>query len=158
MELRVGNIFSEFADGLVLVTVGNKDKFNTMTIGWGTLGTLWSKPICNVYVKKNRYTHDFMDSNDYFTVSFFSEDYRTDMAILGTKSGRDLDKVSLSSLSPIKGDNYVYFKEAKYTLVLKKIYSHDFDIDRIPLECKEHYYKDEPPHTMYVGEVIEVIK
>ena len=158
MELKINNIFDEFANGLVLVTAGNKDNYNTMTIGWGTLGTLWSKSICNVYVKKNRYTHEFMDNNEYFTVSFFSEDYKTDMAILGTKSGRDIDKVSLSSLTPIKEGNYVYFKEARYTLLLKKIYFHDFDINKIPKETKDHYYADEPPHTMYVGEVIEIIK
>ena len=158
MELKINDIFNEFASGLVLVTAGNKDKFNTMTIGWGSMGTLWSKPICNVYVKENRYTHEFMENNDYFTVSFFTEDYKTDMAILGTKSGRDINKVSLSSLTPIKEDSYVYFKEARYTLVLKKIYKHDFDINKIPLELKEHYYSNEPPHTMYVGEVIEIIK
>ena len=158
MELKINDIFNEFASGLVLVTAGNKDDFNTMTIGWGTLGTLWSKSICNVYVKKNRYTHEFIDNNEYFTVSFFSEDYKTDMAILGTKSGRDIDKVSLSSLTPIKEDKYVYFKEAKYTLLLKKIYFHDFDINKIPKETKDQYYTDEPAHTMYVGEVIEIIK
>ena len=158
MELMINNIFDEFDSGLVLVTAGNKDKFNTMTIGWGSIGTLWSKPICNVYVKGNRYTHEFMESNEYFTVSFFSKDYETDMAILGTKSGRDIDKVSLSSLTPIKEDNYVYFKEAKYTLLLKKIYKHDFDVSKIPQDIKDKYYKNEPPHTMYVGEVVKIIK
>ena len=158
MELKVENIFNEFADGLVLVTAGNKDRYNTMTIGWGSLGTLWSKSICNVYVKKNRYTHNFMDTNECFTVSFFDKQYQKDLTILGTKSGKDVDKVSLTSLTPLYKNNIVYFKEAKYTLVLKKIYTHNFNINAIPTELKDHYYSVEPEHTMYVGEVIEIIK
>ena len=158
MELKIDNKFDEFESGLVLVTAGTIDKFNTMTIGWGSIGTLWSKPVCNVYIKKNRYTHEFMDNNDYFTVSFFSEQYKKDMAILGTKSGKDIDKVSLTSLTPIEKGNIVYFKEAKYTLVLKKIYKHDFDIDHVPTDVKKNYYIDEPVHTMYVGEVFDIIK
>lgn len=158
MELKIDDIFKEFADGLVLVTAGNKEKYNTMTIAWGSLGTLWSKSICNVYVKKNRYTHGFLDSNDYFTVSFFTSEYKKDLGILGTKSGKDIDKVSLTSLTPIKEDTYVYFKEAKYTLVLKKIYKHDFDIKSIPSDVKDHYYANEPEHTMFIGEVINILK
>ena len=156
MKLSIENIFDEFGSGLVLVTAKNNDKYNTMTIAWGSLGTVWSRPICNVYVKKNRYTHEFMENAEYFTVSFFTSDYKNDLAILGSKSGRDGDKVALTSLTPIIENDYVYFKEARYTLVMKKLYAHDFDVNQIPEEIKDHYYSAEPEHTMYVGEVIDI--
>ena len=70
-----------------LLTVGNSDKFNTMTISWGGLGTLWNKPVVTVYVKPIRYTYEFMEENDYFTISFYDHKYRKDLALLGSKSG-----------------------------------------------------------------------
>ena len=88
MQLKIENIFNEFANGFVLVTAGDKNKFNSMTIAWGSMGTLWSKPICNVYIKGNRYTHELIEKNEYFTVSFFTSDYKKDLNILGTKNGR----------------------------------------------------------------------
>ena len=92
MELNV-NCFGIFNDVWALLTAGNKESYNTMTISWGGLGTLWSKPTATVYVKPVRYTYKFMEANDYFTISFFSEKYRDALTLLGTKSGKDGDKV-----------------------------------------------------------------
>ena len=57
------DILSLFDKGWALVTAGDLDCFNTMTISWGAMGTLWNKPTCTVYVKPVRYTHEFMDAN-----------------------------------------------------------------------------------------------
>ena len=64
------DIFAQFDKKWALLTAGDKEKFNTMTISWGGLGTLWGKPVATVYVRKSRYTHEFMDREDYFTLSF----------------------------------------------------------------------------------------
>ena len=58
-----------------------------MTISWGGLGTLWGKPVATVYVRESRYTHEFMDREDYFTVSFYPESCRRTLGVLGSKSG-----------------------------------------------------------------------
>ena len=71
------DILSVFDKKWALLTAGDKDKFNTMTVSWGGLGTIWGKPVATVYVRKSRYTHDFMEDNDYFTVSFYPEEKRT---------------------------------------------------------------------------------
>lgn len=140
-----------------LLTVGEKENFNAMTISWGGLGTLWNKPIVTVYVKPIRYTYEFMENNEYFTVSFYNEQYRNDLSILGTKSGKDFDKVALTKLTPDLLKNGISFKEANLTIVCKKIYFQDLDITNIPQKEVDKFYKTEPAHRMYIGEVIDII-
>ena len=137
-----------------LVTAGTMENYNTMTIGWGGLGTLWRKPVCTVYVKPCRYTHSFMDANDYFTVSFYSDEHRGALSVLGTKSGRDGDKVAEVGFTAVAAGESVTFKEAKTTLLCKKIYRQDMCLDSMPAEAVEKYYTEEAPHTMFVGEVL----
>lgn len=141
-----------------LVTAGTMENFNTMTISWGGLGTIWNKPVATVYVKPIRYTHSFLDSNEYFTVSFFDEKYKKDLGVLGTLSGRDGDKVAKTSLTPVGIGDSVSFKEAKITLLCKKIYRQDLITDTMPQEAIDKYYIDEAPHTMFIGEVIDIIE
>ena len=89
LELKV---FEAFARDWALVTAGSMDNFNTMTIGWGAMGTLWGKSAVTVYVKPVRYTHEFLDANEYFTVCFFPADCKKDLSLLGSRSGRDGDR------------------------------------------------------------------
>lgn len=147
-----------FDKGWALVTAGNIENFNTMTISWGGLGTLWNKPVATVYVKPIRYTHDFLDASEYFTVSFFDSDYRADLATLGTLSGKDGDKVAKTQLTAMAVGDSVSFKEAKLTLLCKKIYRQELDKSFMPDFAVEKYYTDEAEHTMYVGQVMEVIE
>ena len=124
--------------GLALVTAGNAEQFNTMTIGWGSLGTLWSKTVATIYIKPCRYTHEFLEREQYFTVALFDEKYRRAMALLGTKSGRDCNKVAESGLC-------------------RKLYSQQLDAASIPQFALERYYQTEAPHTVYVGEIVAVL-
>ena len=150
------DILSLFDKKWALVTAGSLERFNTMTISWGGMGTLWNKPVATVYVKPVRYTHEFMDSNGLFTVSFFSEEHRKALGLLGSVSGRDCDKVKLSGLTPVETDGSVGFLEAERTLVCRKIYRQDLDIGSIPGPARDTYYRTEAPHTMYIGEIISV--
>lgn len=151
------NSFDIFDKDWALLTAGTEQRFNTMTISWGGLGTLWSKPVVTVYVKPIRYTHDFMEQNDYFTVSFYPEKCRRALEILGTLSGRDGDKVAKTSLTPKALEHGMTFQEAKVTLVCKKIYRQDLDTAQMPAEVVSTYYTTEAAHTMYIGEVVDII-
>lgn len=155
----MNNIYEPLKKGLCLVTAGNIKDFNTMTIGWGTIGCLWSKPVFIAYVKPIRYTYEFMEKNDFFTISFYDEKYRKEMGYLGSKSGRDTDKVNDVKFNPveIKEYNTVSFKEAKHTIVCKKIYFDDFN-DSVLESIKDRYYKDEPYHRFYIGEIVSEIE
>ena len=152
------NAFKIFEDDWALAAAGVEGDYNAMTIAWGGLGTLWGRPAATVYVKKNRYTHDFMEKNDWFTVSFFPEKYRKALGYMGAHSGRDGDKAAAAGLTPVYLDNAVTFREASVTLLCRKMYAHDFDVDAVPADVKETYYRTEPAHTMYVGEVVEILK
>lgn len=140
-----------------LLTAGNEKGYNTMTISWGGLGTLWNKPIATVYVKPIRYTYEWMEKSDYFTISFFDSNYKKDLAVLGSKSGRDGDKLTLTDLTAYFCKESVAFEEAKLTLFCKKIYFQDLNIENMPAFAVENYYKSEEPHRMYIGEVLEIL-
>ena len=99
-----------------------------------------------------------LDSNEYFTVSFFDNEYRQDLATLGIVSGREGDKIAKTDLTPVAVGETFGFKEAKLTLLCKKIYRQDLDKSMMPADVVEKYYTDEAEHTMYVGEVVDIIE
>ena len=157
MELNT-NIFYQFDKKWALLTAGKMGKFNTMTISWGGMGTLWSKPVVSVYVRTSRYTHDFMDCEEYFTVSFFPEEYRNTLAVLGSKSGRDMDKITGSGLVAKEVGESVTFKEAEVTLLCRKIFKQRMDPKNILDEDAKSFYNKDAEHDLYIGEVIEIIQ
>ncbi len=152
------DVFRIFDQDWALLTAGDRNSWNTMTIGWGGLGTLWRRPVCTVYVKPVRYTHEFMDRSGLFTVSFYPEKYRRALGLLGSRSGRDCDKVSMSGLTPKFLDGAVTFQEAEVTLVCRKLYRQDLDTAAMPADVVSDYYETEAPHTMYIGEVLQILR
>ena len=156
-------MFRLFNDRWALATAGSIENYNTMTIGWGSMGTLWGpphkgKPVLTIYVSPARYTHAFLEQNEYFTVSFFPEEYRKDLALLGSRSGRDGDKVALTALSPLPLEHGVDFAQAELTFVCKKLYQQQFELEKVPGDVAEWIYTRVPPHSMFIGEVVDVIQ
>ena len=141
-----------------LVTAGNINDYITMTIGWGMIGTIWRKKTFIVYVKPCRYTYEFMEKNDYFTVSFYDKKYIKEIGYLGSKSGRDTDKVNDVDFHPLEVNNSITFEEAYCTFVCKKYYYTDINKDNVPNEDINRYYLTEEPHRVYYGEIVEVIE
>lgn len=111
-----------------------------------------------VYVKPCRYTYGFMNDNEYFTVSFYPEEYKKALTIMGSKSGRDVDKDEASGLTIKPIGQVVTYEEAEVTIVCRKIYWQDFVKGNIPQDTIDLFYKEEDPHRMFVGEVMEIIK
>lgn len=141
-----------------LLTSGTPENFNTMTIAWGSLGDMWWQPVIDCYVVPTRYTYGYMMENDIFTVSFFPEEYRKDLQILGSKSGRDGDKVALTQLTPKVLEQGVTFEQADTTLVCKKIYHQPLDRDEIPQFALEEHYQSMEPHDLFIGQILQVIR
>src|SRR5208337_2213667 len=56
-------------DGLLLVSTGTDGKANVMTIGWGTIGCIWSRPVFIVLVRPSRYTYSRLEQVSDFTVN-----------------------------------------------------------------------------------------
>ena len=152
------DILSVFDKKWALLTAGNEGSFNTMTISWGGLGTIWGKPVATVYVRTSRYTHDFMDANEFFTVSFYPEECRQILGVLGSKSGRVIDKMKESGLTPIKAGDSMSFKEAEVTLVCRKLFKQQLDVANMPEDVAKNMYEGQAPHDMYIGEIVEIIR
>lgn len=151
------DIFSMFHGRWALLTAGTPEDYNTMTIGWGDMGTVWNKPTVTVYVRENRYTYEFMQRHKEFTVCFFPEAARKDLALLGKLSGRDGDKIAQTGLTPKPLENTVGFAEAELTFVCKTLYSHRMDRTQVPREIVERYYTgDDTIHHLYIAEVVDV--
>lgn len=148
---------TEFDKQWALLTAGTADRFNTMTVSWGGLGTLWGKPVATVYVRPSRYTYAFMEESDVFTVSFYPEAYRKDLSVLGSRSGRDGDKVALTKLTPQPLPQGVTFAQATQTLVCRKLYHQDLLPERIPADVVRQYYPQGDVHRLYIGEVVSIL-
>lgn len=118
------NYFSSFADDWTLITAMKPDgAVNTMTASWGGIGHIWSIPVFTCVIRPQRYTFEFTESTDIITLSFFGRGYRKALNLCGSKSGRDMDKISASGLTPVKENGAVYFAEASVVLIGRKVYA-----------------------------------
>lgn len=156
-ELQM-NPFTKIGNEWMLVTAGNKEKHNTMTASWGGLGVLWKKNVVTIYIRPQRYTKEFIDHNDTFTLSFYSEEYKNALTILGRKSGRDGNKEKEAGLTPYEIDGTTGFEEAEMIFVCKKQYHQElkpecFDVKENDRTC----YPDKDYHMMYIGEIEKVL-
>ena len=155
------DVFTKFDKQWALVTAGTPEHYNTMTISWGSLGTIWAprgngRQIATVYVKPSRYTFGYLEKSDYYTISFFPESCRKDMAYLGSHSGRDEDKLAATSLTPVeKSNGTMGFEEAALTLVCHKLYSDAFKKEGIPADIVQAYYDGDEPHHFFIGEIVD---
>lgn len=140
-------------DGGMLVTAGDRDKFNTMTASWGGLGVMWNKNVSYVVVRPTRYTYEFMEKQDRYTLSFFDSEYADALTICGTKSGRSTDKVKETGLTPVFDGGSVYFGEARLVLICKKLYFQDINPANFQDAMIDKLYPNKDYHRLYVGEV-----
>lgn len=140
------------------LTSGDRDHFNAMTVGWGSIGTMWNKPFTQVVVRPVRYTYEFMEKYSTFTLCSFPEKYRDALNLIGTKSGRDGDKLKETGLTVcaskiVEAPSY---KEADMIIECKKMYYQDMD-PRTFLDEKIHtYYPEKDFHRIYFGEIVNI--
>lgn len=152
------NPFTLIGNEWLLITAGNESKFNTMTASWGSLGVFWGKNSATIYVRQSRYTKEFIDLNDTFSLSFFSEDYKKALGICGSLSGRDVNKVEKANLTPVFDEISPYFKEAKMTMICKKMYHTDIELANFDEpKFNETMYPDKDYHTIYIAEILKVL-
>lgn len=141
-----------------LITAGDINNYNTMAIGWGMIGTIWRKKTFVAYVKPVRYTYQFMENNDYFTISFYDKKYIKEIGYLGSKSGRNTNKVKDVNFHPVQLDNGVTFEEAYCTIVCKKYYWSDINKENVMQIDIDRYYSNEDVHRVYYGEIIDILE
>lgn len=151
------SIFEKIDKDWMLVTAGTRDNCNTMTASWGGLGVLWKRNVATIYVRPERYTLEFIEKEDYFSLAFFGKEYRNALNICGTKSGRDMDKIEECGFTVSSGaSGGVYFEEADIALICRKIYSDNIRAENmIGLDPGDYYGAHGGVHRLYIGEIVE---
>ncbi len=161
--------FQEFAPRIqhlwskqwLLLCCGNFEKqhFNAMTVGWGSFGVMWHKPFVQVVVRPTRYTYEFMNQYKDFTLTGFAEEKRSALQLLGTKSGRDGDKISDSGLTPVASTliQSPTFEEATLSIECETIYRQDMDPKQFMDSSIDNLYNDDY-HRIYFGEIKRISK
>lgn len=153
------NFFSLLSDRWGLLCAADGEGCNPMTVSWGGAGILWNKPVVTAYVRPQRYTFGLMEAEQYFSLSFLPEELHAAMALCGSKSGRDIDKVKETGLTVLSDQAAPYFAEAELVLVCRKLYAQDFDpacfVDK---EVDEKVYPTKDYHRMYIGEIVATLK
>lgn len=158
MKSLLMDAYDSFANGWALVSAGSLDDHNSMTVSWGGVGCLWGKPVATVYIRPNRHTYGYFEANDYFTVSFYPEQYKKALGVMGKLSGRDCDKDREAGLTAVSCGETVTYSEACRTLLCRKLYHQDMDLDRFPEDVKQRYFHTDPAHRMYIGEIIDILE
>ena len=151
------NPFKLIGKDWMLITGGAPDKFNTMTASWGGLGVLWERKVAFCFIRPTRYTYEFVERSENFTLSFFEERHRKAMTFIGTHSGRDTDKIRETGLTPVKENGLIYFKEARLVLACRKLYFQDISPERFLDPAINDMYSQKDYHRMYVGEIVKCL-
>ncbi len=144
----------------MLITAGNEDKYNPMTASWGGLGFLWNRPVAFVVVRPQRYTYELIEVSPTFTLTFYGAAHRDALTYCGSYSGRDVDKVAETGLTPVTGaTGAVYFEEARLVLECRKLYAQDLkETSFIDTGLVDQHYAARDFHRLYVGEIVRVLK
>lgn len=151
------NPFQMIGDEWMLITAKAEDKVNTMTASWGGVGIMWGKTVATVYIRPQRYTKEFVDNSEYFTLSFFGGEEKEAMGYLGKVSGREVpDKIEQAGLHLTEVNGYPAFEEATLVFVCKKLYAQEMKEECfLGTEEIERWYPAKDYHTMYMAEIVE---
>ena len=152
------NVFQAVEKQWMLITAGTPERYNTMTASWGGMGVLWNRPVSFMFVRHSRYTFQFTEREDAYSLSFFDESHRSALTKLGTLSGRDTDKLAGTGLHTVFEEGVPYFEEAQLVLICKKLYASDISPYQFTDPALNDLYTDHDYHRMYVGEVVKVLE
>jgi flavin reductase (DIM6/NTAB) family NADH-FMN oxidoreductase RutF len=155
LRLNVTDIWSRT---WFLLTSGNGEHFNAMTIGWGSMGVMWNKPFVQVVVRPTRHTLTYLDTYSTFTVCAFPKAYRKALTMLGTISGRDTDKIGQSGLTiiPSKKVDAPSYREADLILECRKMYWQDMAPEQFLDDDIMKSYPERDFHRIYFGEILSI--
>lgn len=143
----------------MLLTAEKEGKANTMTASWGGLGVMWGKNVSYTVIRPQRYTKEFIENSDTFSISFFEAAYKKHLSYLGAVSGKSEDKIQKSGLTLMHIDNTPTFEEASIVIVCRKLYAQDFKPEFfIEKANDEKWYPNKDYHKLYISEVVKILK
>ncbi len=150
------NLIQMVDDEWMLVSAGDQNGSNTMTASWGFFGEMWNKDCAITVVRPSRYTYEFLEKNEYFSLCFMGDDKEVHK-VCGSKSGRDIDKIKATGLKPVYSDGTVYYEQARVVVICRKLYAGDLNpsdfCDKEVLDS----YGGTNYHRAFVGEIVRVL-
>ncbi|NDV47122.1 flavin reductase family protein [Paludibacter sp. 221] len=148
----------ELKNKWMLITAEKDGKVNTMTASWGGFGIMWNKEVAFVVIRPQRYTKEFVDSADSFSLSFFGDEYKKQLSYLGSTSGRDENKIEKVGLTVVMDKGIPYFDEAETVVVAKKLFAQPITEDSfIDKKVIENWYSQKDFHVLYIAEIDKVL-
>ena len=151
--------FTKIAKEWMLISSGSPNHFNTMTASWGGLGTMWGKSVAFTFIRPQRYTKEFIDQQERFSLCFFDKRYQKTLSYLGSVSGRDENKIETCDLTPMFLDGVPCFEEANCILLCKKLYCQEMlPTSFLDTSLDTQWYPHKDYHFMYVSEIEKVLQ
>ena len=151
------NTFKLIGKDWMLITASDGEKVNSMTASWGGFGVLWGKNVVYIVVRPQRYTKEFIDKSNKFSITSFKQEYRPQLSYMGKVSGRDEDKIAKSGLNIIESNGVPFFKEGKLSAICNVLYKQNIMAENFLDESiDEQWYPEKDYHTLYVAEIKEV--
>lgn len=151
------NLIKMIGTEAMIIAAGDEKKYNMMTASWGFMGQMWGKPSAAVVVRPQRYTMEFLEKHDTFSLSFLGDNPEI-YKILGTTSGRDTDKSAATDMYAEFGFGAPVFEKSRLTVICKKLYVQRMEkecfIDKSPLK----WYPEEDYHYVIIGEIEKVLE
>lgn len=144
------------SDDWMLITAGDESGWNTMTASWGGLGEIWGKDAAFAFIRPQRYTLGFVEKSGKFTLSFFGGDYKDEMKICGSKSGRDIDKAAETGLKPVFTDSTTGIEQAKVIMVCRTMAVQQIDPEGFIDPSVMKWYPEKDFHKVFIGEIEKV--
>ena len=152
------NPFTRIGSDWMLITAGQPGDMNTMTASWGGIGVMWGKNVAVTVIRPQRYTKEFIDKEELFSVSFLKDGHRDALKLCGSVSGRDHDKIKEAGLTPVFIDGVPAFEEADTILICRKMYRTSMNpADFIDKDADNKFYPEKDYHDMYIAEIVKAV-
>ena len=155
------NPFVAIGNEWMLIAADKGGKTNAMTASWGGVGIMWGKPSAFVFIRQTRYTKEFVDAGERFTLNFFGGNFKKELGYFGRISGRDEDKIAKTGMTVSTLENVPVFNDATTILVCRKMYTQKLDeasfIDRKVLEQNYEIGSSDSMHSIYIAEIEKVL-
>jgi len=144
----------------LILTAGDfaAGQYNAMTVGWGSFGTMWDRPIAMTVVRPQRYTYQFIEKYDTFTLCAFPPEYRPAIDLIGSKSGRNSDKIAEAGLTPVAASAVAapVYAEAELVVECRKIFRTVYEASQFIDPTIDRNYLKGDYHRVYFGEILAV--
>ena len=158
VEQLKDNPFTLINKDWMLITAGDAEKHNTMTASWGGVGELWGKYVSTIYIRPQRYTLEFVEREEYYSLCFFGPEYRQALSLCGSKSGRDVDKDAATGLTPCFDQAAPYYEQARLVFLCRKLYRQDMEESAFLDKGLLEKWDDNDLHRMFIGEIVKVLE